>query len=423
MRTMKLFFLLLLYLGTIPVFPQFDKYPSYPDYLVWMEEFQKNHPDLCKIELFGTSVQGRKLPAAKISDNVSESEQEPQFFLTSTHHGDELVGYVLSLRLIFYLLTHYGSDAQVTRLVNSVEIWINPLANPDGTYHGGESSVNGAIRQNANGADLNRDFPIPEDTNSATQPETKAFVELFSKEHFVMSADLISGLECAIYPWGYTTGLTVDDAWFRYVARQYADTAQKNGRPGYFQYADSGIVKQSDIYSPPGTFLDYVLYFHRCRDITIALSNQKMVQETQLYVYWDSNYRSLLDYIEEVLYGIRGTVSDLWTDEPLKAQLYIENYDTDNSCVYTFLPFGDFYRPLFAGVYDIVINEVQVGDYDIYPARITVENGKASVLDVKLTYPVGVIEKKSKNIFQVPVILVSRYNNNILKLSIILQVL
>ena len=54
-----------------------------------------------------------------------------------------------------------GSDPQVTRLLDSTVVWINPLANPDGTYHGGNNSVNGAWRYNANSVDLNRNFADP----------------------------------------------------------------------------------------------------------------------------------------------------------------------------------------------------------------------------------------------------------------------
>ena len=45
------------------------------------------------------------------------------------------------LHLIDYLLTNYGTDTRVTNMINNMVIWINPLANPDGTYHGGNNTV------------------------------------------------------------------------------------------------------------------------------------------------------------------------------------------------------------------------------------------------------------------------------------------
>jgi len=43
------------------------------------------------------------------------------------------------LRLADYLLENYTSDLKVKDLVDNLEIWINPLANPDGTYNSGNS--------------------------------------------------------------------------------------------------------------------------------------------------------------------------------------------------------------------------------------------------------------------------------------------
>ena len=76
-------------------------------------------------------------------------------------HGDEVAGIVMMLRLANQLLTQYGSDELITKLVDSVEIYINPIANPDGTYAGGNNNISNATRRNANGIDLNRNFPDP----------------------------------------------------------------------------------------------------------------------------------------------------------------------------------------------------------------------------------------------------------------------
>ena len=89
-----------------------------------------------------------------------------------------LLAFVLSLRLIDYLLNNYSVNDRVTEIVNNVEIWINPLANPDGAYTN-NNSVYGAIRYNANWVDLNRNYPDPEDgphpDGNPYQIETEAF--------------------------------------------------------------------------------------------------------------------------------------------------------------------------------------------------------------------------------------------------------
>jgi hypothetical protein len=151
-----------------------DTYPTYDAYVAMMYQFETDYPDICDVFSIGQSVQGRELLMAKISDNLSTDENEPEFFYTSTMHGDETAGYIFMLRLIDSLLTSYGTSTRITNLVDQIEIYINPLANPDGTYHGGNNTVSGAIRRNANNVDLNRNFPDPvTGPNPNTQTETE----------------------------------------------------------------------------------------------------------------------------------------------------------------------------------------------------------------------------------------------------------
>jgi len=99
-----------------------DTYPTYEAYISIMEQFQTDFPDICQVYSIGTSVEGRELLVAKITDNVNIDENEPEFLYTSTMHGNELVGYVLMLRLIDSLLTSYGTEPRITNLVNNIEI-------------------------------------------------------------------------------------------------------------------------------------------------------------------------------------------------------------------------------------------------------------------------------------------------------------
>lgn len=181
---------------------EWNVYPTYSDYLAMMYKFQADYPNLCRIVDAGSTVLGRKILFAVISDNVNLRESEPQFMYTSSMHGDELTGYVLMLRLIDSLLTTYDTNARITNLVNNVEIWINPLANPDGTYNSGDNSVNGATRYNANGYDLNRNFPDPVlGVNPYEQIETSRFRAIAEANNFALVSNFHGGVEVVNYPW------------------------------------------------------------------------------------------------------------------------------------------------------------------------------------------------------------------------------
>lgn len=369
------------------VFAQWDKYPTYPNYIQMMEKFETDHPEFCKVVEFGTTIKGRKLLFAKVSDNVNIKEAEPEFLYTSTMHGNELPGYVFMLRLIDTLLTGYSTDPQIKNLVDNIEIWINPLLNPDGTYKAGDSTVWGAVGYIGNNVDMNRDFPRLPETGTSPDPqvETKAIMDFMKGHHFVMSANFHAGMEAVIYPWHCISRIHTDKKWFIHVAREYADTAQEYGPSGFFNFMDNGITNGYTAYPAIGTMIDWSNYYMHCREVQIELSATKMLPETQLDDFWDYNYKSFLNYIEQVLYGIRGTVIDGVTGEGIRAKVFVEDHDSnaDSSFVYSDSSgkHGNYYRPIYAGTYDVTFSCEWY--QPITFENVVVRNNEATILDVE----------------------------------------
>ncbi|MCK4696164.1 MAG: succinylglutamate desuccinylase/aspartoacylase family protein, partial [Candidatus Cloacimonetes bacterium] len=338
---------------------EWDSYPTYEAYIDMMYEFEENFPELCVIENIGQSVEGRDLLFARISDNLEEAEDEPEFMFTATMHGNETTGYVLMLRLIDYLLENYGIDPRVTNLVDNIEIWINPLANPDGTYHGGNQTVYGATRFNANGVDLNRNFPDPEDgphpDGNQWQPETVAMMDLAHDYNFVLSANFHGGAEVVNYPWDTWPYLHADDDWFQIISHTYADAAQANSPPGYMDGFNDGITNGYQWYTINGGRQDYMNYFHSCREVTIEISNTMLLPANELPAHWDYNQESFLLYMEECLYGFRGIVSNE-DNNPLDATVYVIEHEIYNSEVFTDPEVGNYHRMIAPGTYDIDVS-------------------------------------------------------------------
>ncbi len=334
-----------------------DSYPTYTAYVDMMNQFAIDYPSLCVTENIGTTINGKSLLYAKISDNVSLEEDEPEVMFTSTMHGNETVGYILSLRLIDYLLSNYGIDSLATRLVDSCEIWINPNANPDGTYYYGDHTVSGARRFNANGIDLNRNFPDPQDGDhpdgKSWQPETIAMMNFAEAHSFIISANMHSGVEVINYPWDTWITRHADDAWYIDVSRQYADSAQFFSPAGYMDYLNDGITNGYDWYTINGGRQDYMNYWHHCREVTMELSNDYILEEIYLDDHWTYNKSSLLNYLENGLYGIRGLVTDAVTSLPVDALMRVIGHDLDSSQVRTDPDVGDYHRMIEAGIYDL----------------------------------------------------------------------
>ena len=378
------FFFCVLYLTCCVTFAQWDTYPTFDEYLSMMAKFETDYPNLCKIVEIGESVDGRQLLAAKISDNVNEEEKEPPFLYHATIHGDETLGFVLMLRLIDYLLSNYGNDALVTKIVDSVEIWIDPIVNPDGTYRD-SNTITSPRRPNANSRDLDRNWPYIDSLGvheyglyNSRELEVKALKEFFESDNFVISAAIHGGMEAVVYPAIKYQTVMPDADWWRYVCTMYSDTAVKYSPSGYL----TEVLPDTTSLYLIGKWMYYTILFQHCRDVTLYLSSQKFLNESELERHWDWNYRSLLNYIEQVLYGIRGTVTDTLTGDPLKAMVFAENHDKDSSRVYSHLPHGDYYRPILAGTHDVTFS--CDGYYSKTITGVQAENNKATILNVKL---------------------------------------
>ncbi|MBI9053195.1 MAG: T9SS type A sorting domain-containing protein [Bacteroidales bacterium] len=336
-----------------------DKFPTYDLYVEMLNAYETNYPDICKVVDIGTTVNGRNLLVLRISDNVNIEENEPEFFYTSTMHGDETTGYVLMLRLIDSLVTNYGSVPEITNLVNDIEIYINPNANPDGTYRSDNSTISYATRANGNGIDLNRNFPDPthglHPDNNNWQPETEAMMDFATKHRFVVSANFHGGIELANYPWDHTYRRHTDDDWFIRVSRDYATSCQNNSPSGYFTAENNGITNGADWYVVYGSRQDYYVFNNNSREITLEISDVKTVSASTLPDYWNYNKDGLFQLMRECLYGIKGTVKDI-NGNPLDAMIQIEDYDnfTDSSIIFTDPDIGDYHRVIEPGTYNVI---------------------------------------------------------------------
>jgi hypothetical protein len=334
-----------------------ETYPTYQQYVTLMQQFAQDFSDQCLLVEIGESVGGKKILAVKISDNVNTDESEPEVFYTSTIHGDEPSGYVLMLRLIDYILNNYNSDSRVTYLVDNAEIFINPLANPDGLYFLSDTSVFGARRFNLNNVDLNRNFPdVVAGPGEVIQPETQGMINFMSQRNIILSANFHDGAEVVNYPWDVWPKKHPDDEWYIRLSRQYADTAQKYSISGYMDDLNNGITNGYEWYQITGGRQDYVNYYLHGREVTIELSKGRFPDSAALEDLWQFNKIALVDYPYNCFTGIKGTVTDSITGKPLKARVFINDHDYDNSYVFSDKKSGTFYRMISGGCYHLSVS-------------------------------------------------------------------
>jgi hypothetical protein len=92
--------------------------------------------------------------------------------------------------------------------------------------------------------------------------------------------------------------------------------------------------------------------------------------------------------MEQCLFGINGTVVDSTTKTPLKAKVFVLNHDGDSSFTFSKFPFGDYYRPIYAGTYSVEYSCPGCGTKTV--SNIQVQNDRATMVNVELKCVTGI---------------------------------
>ena len=382
---------------TVAQMANWDRYPTHAVFLQMMQNFVTNYPNLCVLENFGTSINGYPLVTLIISNNVNTPSDKPEFWWSSTMHGDELTGYVLLLRFADYLLSNYGTDERVTNMLNNIKIHITPLANPDGTFYNSSNgtSVSYSRRANANNVDLNRNFPrVDGGTSNPIQNETQLTMDYANNHNIVMAANIHGGTECMNYPWDSWTSSQnphADQNWYYYISTVYVNEVRAVSPSSYFDgpesYNTTGITHGGDWYVITGSRQDYFNYFKHIKELTVEISDNKQLDVEYLNAYWNYNKNAFLSFTEQVLYGFRGIVTDACTGNALDGvKVEIAGHDTYNSFVYSFAPIGNYHRPIYEGDYEVTFSKT---GYVSKTLPVSVLNNQSTRLDVQLV-PVNV---------------------------------
>ncbi len=366
-----------------------DQYPTYSAYEAMMYQFATDHPDKCEIIELGTLPSNRKILIAHI--NNGSGAGKPKFLYTSTIHGDETTGWMLMLRMIDYILEN-PTLPECANVLENIDLYVGPNTNPDGTYHGGNNTVNGATRANGNGIDMNRNYADPHEgphpDGNPYQQETEWFMQFAQDNNFVMAANYHGGAEVMNYPWDNTYTLHADDAWYQLISHEYADLCHAVSS-SYMTDYNNGVTNGAQWYMIGGGRQDYMNGYAQCRELTIECSNTKLPNASQMPNFWNINKNSLFAFMNQVLNGIHGTVVDAESKAPIGgATITLVGHDDQYSKVLTQLPGGDFHRPVKAGTYTVRITK---NGYESYETQVTVADNEAITVDAQLVALEGIV--------------------------------
>lgn len=362
------------------------------------------HSRIVKIEQIGTSTSFRMpIWGVKISDNTARREDEPRILFVGVHHAREPIGANICISLLKKLCRLYGKDKDVTRWVDSMEIWLVPVVNPDGYKYVLENNLrfpwwrknlrdndgDGVFNPLYDGVDLNRNYDYNWEDGGDGKPsswfyrgqqpfsenETQAVMELARRENFVIGISYHSYGESILFPWGNykkppDIELIVD------IASEMASKIRRQSGHGRYSILPlNGRVGQSSIWMYGQLrVIDYIVevgteYFPAEEDIPFVVRENVKGAEY------------LLDRMLET--GVRGRVFDAETRKPLRADItvlefaadYVRPRRSDEK-------FGSFYRLLNPGTFTLKINSK--GYYSKLIRDVRVDRGDIVDLEVGL---------------------------------------
>lgn len=204
--------------------PKDARYHNYQELIDALKGLHEEYPELTELKSIGKSVNGTDIWVLKIGSQ--EENLKPGIVFMGGHHAREH----LSIEVPFYLATYLLSQSQTPKiktLLESRDIWIIPVVNPDGTEYDIENGKYKLWRKNRThnedgsfGVDLNRNYGYQwgrEGSSQFPRSETYRGPEAFSEPEtrtirdFVISHPHIKVLisyhtfsELILYPWGYT---------------------------------------------------------------------------------------------------------------------------------------------------------------------------------------------------------------------------
>jgi hypothetical protein len=277
-------------------FPPADS--AYHNYTEMSNEIQtvaNAYPAIVSRFSIGQSYEGRELWAVKISDNVAADEDEPEVLFLGLHHAREHLTVEMTLYVLHLLADNYGTDQQITDLVNSREIYIIFNVNPDGGEYDVATGVYRSWRKNRQpnaggsyGTDLNRNYGYKwgccGGSSGTPSSETYRGTAAFSAPELVRVRDFVNSRvvggrqqiktsvsfhtygQLVLWPYGYTytdvpSDMTQDDHDV-FVAMGQAMAATNGYTP----------QQSSDLYITDGDYNDWAYGAHRIFAYTFEMA-------------------------------------------------------------------------------------------------------------------------------------------------------
>ena len=113
--------------------PDWNRYYSSDETNRILRSYADRYPKMTRLYSIGKSYLGADLVVLEVTNqDTGPAGEKPGFYVDGNIHSGELTGSAVTLYLAGYLLDRYGTDPEVTGLVDTRTFYLRPKFNPDG---------------------------------------------------------------------------------------------------------------------------------------------------------------------------------------------------------------------------------------------------------------------------------------------------
>jgi murein tripeptide amidase MpaA len=117
----------------VPLPVAFDRFYRYDELTEILHGWAEERPELFRVESIGSSYEGREIWLCTLTNiETGPDLEKPAFLVEGNIHAIEVAGATAALHLIDRLLSGYGTDERVTRVLDTRAFYVVPRLNPDG---------------------------------------------------------------------------------------------------------------------------------------------------------------------------------------------------------------------------------------------------------------------------------------------------
>lgn len=224
--------------------PNYGLYHTYSESVAWMDDLHAQYPAVISEKWsIGQTLEGNDIWCLRVSDNPGVDEGEPEVLIDGMHHAREIMASEFPMMFAEYLAENYGTDPEITWLVDNRELYIVPIVNVDGQlyneqtnpYGGGMWRKTRSYNNGSYGVDPNRNYPYEwahDNNGSSPYPSdetyrgpyagsencVQAMMAFINDREFITHDSVHTYSNLLLYPWGYTSTDTPHGATFEYMA-------------------------------------------------------------------------------------------------------------------------------------------------------------------------------------------------------------